>query len=224
MQRLSLSRQIGRNAAWALVFLSVAYALVTVLGLASLKSSQEPIQDPFFAIMEILIILTAPLYIAVMIAIHHITPQEEKVLSLAALISITSCAVITSSIHFVILAIGRQSIFTNADWVPLVLSFKWPSIVYALDILAWDWFYGLAMLCTAFLFKGDQLKTILRIVLLVSGGLSIAGLLFLPFGNIQIRTMIGIPGYAGLGPVVYWLLAIILGRTEATSPQNSPQE
>jgi hypothetical protein len=52
----------------------------------------------------------------------------------------------------------------------------------------------------------------------VSGVLSIAGLICLPFGNIQLR-WIGIFGYAGLGPVVFLLLAKVFGRAESRSQE-----
>jgi membrane protein implicated in regulation of membrane protease activity len=91
-------------------------------------------------------------------------------------------------------------------------------VVYTLDILAWDWFYGLSMLFAALVFKGGRLQTAVRIAMAVSGVLSIAGLIFLPFGNIQLR-IIGILGYAGLSPVVFLLLAKVLGRAESRSQE-----
>ena len=63
MDHTQASRQIGRAAALALVFLGVAYAIITMIGLVSLKSPQEPIQDPFFFLMEVLIVVMAPLMV-----------------------------------------------------------------------------------------------------------------------------------------------------------------
>jgi hypothetical protein len=102
--------------------------------------------------------------------------------------------------------------------MPLFLSYKWPSVIYTVDILAWDWFYGLSLLFAALVFKGGRLQTAVRIAMAVSGVLSIGGLIFLPFGDIQLR-MIGILGYAGLSPVVYLLVAIVLGRAESRSQE-----
>ena len=47
---------------------------------------------------------------------------------------------LTCTVHFVILTLSRQPEFAEQSWLPLVLSFKWPSVVYALDILGWDVF------------------------------------------------------------------------------------
>ncbi len=213
-----VSRQVGSAAALALFFVSVAYVIVTTAGFISLKSPQDPIRDPYFFLMEMLIVITAPLYVVVMAAVHASATREVKVYSLTALIFMIVCVGITSSVHFVLLVVGRQVAFTSISWMPLFLSFQWPSVAYVLDILAWDWFYGLSMLFAALVFKGDRLETAVRIALAASGVLSIAGLIFLPLGNIQLR-LIGIFGYAGLSPVVFLLLAKVLGRAEARSQE-----
>ena len=54
-------RTIGRVATWAVFSLGVVYVVPLVLGYLSLKSPQDPIGDPYFSIMELLIVLTAPL-------------------------------------------------------------------------------------------------------------------------------------------------------------------
>lgn len=68
------------------------------------------------------------------------------------------------------------------------------------------------------IFKGHRLGIAVRILTVVSGGLSLAGLIFLPFEDIQLRT-IGILGYAGLSPVVFLLVAKVLGRAESRSEE-----
>ena len=216
MDHIHASRQIGRAAALALVFFGVAYVVITSVGLVSLKSPQQPIQDPFFFMMEGLIVVTAPLYVAVMAAVHASAERSVKVYSLMALAFMIVCAAITTSVHFVLLTVSRRVEFTSVSWFPLVLSYRWPSVIYAVDILAWDWFYGLSLLFAALVFKGGRLQTALRIALAVSGALSLAGLIFLPFGDIQLR-MIGIFGYAGMSPVVFLLLATVLGRAKTRS-------
>src|SRR5438552_230299 len=218
MDHTQASRQIGRAAALALFFFTVAYAIITTAGLVSLKSPQEPIQEPFFFLMEVLIVVIAPLMVVVMVAVHAYAARDAKAYSLMALAFMIVCAAITSSVHFVVLTVSRQVEFTSVPSLSLFLSFKWPSVIYALDILAWDWFYGLSMLFAAPIFKGGRLETATRIVLAVSGVLSIAGLIFLPFGDIQLR-MIGILGYAGLSPVVFLLLAKVLSRAKARSEE-----
>ncbi|MFN8457028.1 MAG: hypothetical protein U0401_20580 [Anaerolineae bacterium] len=150
-------RAIGRAAAWVVSGLLVVYLATTALGLLSLKSPQEPIGDPYFTLMELLIVLIAPLLLVSMIAVHAYAPPEAKVYSLTALILMILLAGITSSVHFVILTVSRQLEAAGLAGAPLFFSFTWPSVVYTLDILAWDWFFALAMLCAAPVFKGGRL-------------------------------------------------------------------
>ena len=108
----------------ALFFFGVAYAIITMLGLVSLKSPQQPIPDPFNFLMELLIVVMAPLYVAVMVAVHATASRSVKVYSLMALALMIVCTAITTSVHFVVLTVGRQVAFTSVSWMPLFLSFK----------------------------------------------------------------------------------------------------
>ncbi len=208
----SQHRAIGTAAAWAVFFLGVVYAVTTVLGFLSLKSPQDPIGDPYFTIMELLIVLMAPLMVVSMVAVHAYAPAEVKVYSLTALCFMILLAGITSSVHFVILTVSRQIETAGLTGVPLLLSFKWPSVAYTLDILAWDWFFALSMLFAAPVFKGGRLEIAVRILMIVSGVLSLAGLIGVPLADMQVRN-IGIIGYAGVALVVFLLLGIVFGRT-----------
>lgn len=208
-------RVIGRAAAWTVCCLEIAYATTTALGLLSLKSPQEPIGDPFFSIMELLILLIAPLLVVTMVAVHAYASSEVKAYSLTAMIFMTLLAGITSSVHFVIFTVSRQIEITGLSGFPLFFSFRWPSVAYALDILAWDWFFALSMLCAAPVFKRDKLERMVQILMIVSGGLSLVGLIGVPLANMQIRN-IGIIGYSVVAPVVFLLLGIVFGRIKHT--------
>jgi hypothetical protein len=205
--------RVGRSAAWAYSFLGVVYIVVTVLGFLSLKSPQDQIGDPFFSMMELLTVLIAPLLVVSMVAVHAYAPPEAGVYSLVALVLMILLAGITSSVHFVVLTVGRQIEATGLTWVPLFFSFKWPSVVYTLDILAWDWFFALSLLFAAPVFKVGRLEKTLRILMIVSGVLSLAGLIGVPLADMQVRN-IGIIGYAVVAPVVFLLLGTVLGRTQ----------
>ena len=207
---------IGRFAAWAVSFLGVAYAIVLVLGLLSLKSSQDPIGDPIFTILELIILLMAPLLVISMVAVHAYASPDVKVYSLTALVFMTLLAGITSCVHFVILTVIHQIEVTELTGVSLLLSFKWPSVAYALDILAWDWFFALSMLFAAPVFKEGRLETSVRILMIITGILSLVGLIGVPLANMQVR-MIGVLGYAGLSPIVFLLLGIVFSRSQVSN-------
>ena len=204
-------RRLGVVSALGTVSLSVIYTVVLIAGLLSLQSPQQPIGDPQFAILEILIILTVPLMVALMVAVHAWAPAEAKAFSLMAVIFMSLLAGLTVSVHFVLLTVGRLSAFVGLSWMPLFLSFTWPSVPYALDILAWDVFFALAVLFAAPAFSGNRLAVWIRALMIASGVLSLAGLSGVVVGDMQLR-MIGVVGYAGVFPVAALLLAILFYR------------
>jgi len=53
------ARRLGIFSAAATAVLIVAYAVTLILGLLSLSSPEEPIGDPMFSILEVLIIIIA---------------------------------------------------------------------------------------------------------------------------------------------------------------------
>ena len=199
-------RVIGVFAAWAVFFVGVVYAITLVLGILSLKSSQDPIGDPFFSILELLIILMASLMILCMIVVHAYAAPEAKAYSFSALVFMILLVGITSCVNFVILTVSRQIEAAGLTWVPLFLSYKWPSVAYALDILAWDFFFALSMLFAAPVFTGDRLEITVRILMIVSGLLSLAGLIGVPLADMQIR-MIGVLATLGLRQSCFYCLA-----------------
>src|ERR687883_1103951 len=99
------ARSLGIFSAAATVILLVAYALTLAVGLASLESPQQPIGDPMFSILEILIILMMPAMVALMVAVHAWAPLAVKTLSLISLVFMGLLAGETCSLHFVILTL-----------------------------------------------------------------------------------------------------------------------
>ncbi len=202
---------IGKLVAWSIFFLIILYTIITVLGLLNLKTPQDPISDPYLSIMEILIIFIAPLITICMITIHLLVPKELKLYSLIALIFSTIFSMITCCVHFVILTVSRPIESSGQSWVSYLLSWEWPSIAYSLDILAWDIFFAISVLFIAIVFKGEKLERSIRFLLIISGVLSLLGLIGVPMGNMQIR-MIGVIGYAVVAPFAFLLIGIFFQR------------
>ena len=205
------ARRLGIFSAAATIILLVAYAVTLAMGLASLESPQQPIGDPMFTILEVLIITMMPAMVALMVTVHAWAPMHAKTLSLTSLVFMGMLAGLTCSVHFVILTLSRQPEFAGQPWLPLVLSFNWPSVVYALDILGWDVFFPLSMLFAAPVFWGSRLAAWIRVLMTASGVLALAGLSGVVVGDMQLRN-IGIVGYVGVFLVVTALLAILFYR------------
>ena len=211
------ARSFGILSAAATVILLVAYAVTLLVGLASLESPQEPIGDPMFTILEILVIVMMPAMVALMVAVHAWAPMHAKTLTLTSVVFMGLLAGVTSVVHFCVLSLSRQPEFTAQSWLPMVLLFKWPSVVYALDILAWDVFFPLSMLFAAPVFHGSRLAVWIRVLMIASGVLSLAGLSGVVAGDMQLRN-IGIVGYVGVFLVVAALLGVLFYRA---TPQEA---
>lgn len=216
-------RIIGRIAAFSVFVLGVAYAIVTTLGFLSLESPQEPIGYPYVTLMELLIFPLAAAYLITMVAIYVYARSESKVYSLIALVFMTIVAAITTSVHFLILTIGPQMESAGVPWASYVFSFTWPSVLYALDILAWDWFFALSLLFAAFVFTNGKLERAVRVLLLVSAVLSLAGLLGVALADMQVRN-IGIIGYAVVSPIAFLLIALVFGRDQSAPATDENQQ
>ena len=206
------ARRLGIASAFGVVCLSVAYAGVLAAGMLSLPSPSQPIGDPLFAVLEILIMLVMPCMVSLMVAVHAWAPAEAKVFGLLAVACVSLLAAVTCSTHFVLLIVGRQAAFVAQSWAPALLSFTWPSVAYALDVLAWDGFFAVAAMCAAMTFGGTRLTRGIRALLIASGVLSLAGLSGVLAGDMRLRN-IGIVGYAGVFPVAALLLALLFRRT-----------
>jgi hypothetical protein len=206
-------RVVGQVAAWIGFAAMQGYSVASGLGFLSLESPLDPIGAPFLPIMALLLILTVSLMVVTMVVVHAYAAPEHKVYSMTALAFIILLAGITSSVNFAVLIVSSQADFAGAPWLPLFLPYKWPAVAYAMDIFAWDWFYALSMLFAAPIFRGGRLEQMARIVMLVSGGLSLLGLIVLPFAVLP-AVVISIVGWGVGGAFVFLLLAIVFGRTQ----------
>jgi hypothetical protein len=162
-----MAQRIRVAAAGAVAFLCLCYAIVLALGLLTLPSPAHQIQEPWFTLMELLIILIAPAMVVFMLALHA--------------------------------------------WAS-----GWPSVAYALDILAWDLFFPIAALFAALSIPGAGLPSVVRRLMYLSAALALAGLAGVPLANMRVRN-IGIVGYAVLLPIAAALMMLVFRRGKNAS-------
>lgn len=213
LEELSRSARLTGIISAALILVAgLAYAVVLGLGFASLTAKNQPMGDPFFTLLEVLILLLAPAMVALMAAVNALSAHETKVLSLVALIFAGMMATITCAVHFMILTLSGQPGFTNGAVVDSFLAFRWPSVVYALDILSWDVFFALSMLFAAPIFSGAGINRAIRISMIISGVVALAGLIGVALDDMTLRN-VGIAGYLGAFLVVDGLLLTLFLRS-----------
>jgi hypothetical protein len=210
-------RRVGMWSAWAVVVLFLAY-LAT--GAVWLVFGGEPARrdpfwpvDPYRAVLEALIILSAPPMVVVMAAVHAAAPPGAKACGAAALAFMTLAAGTTCGIHFVELTVVRRLGPASPPELSAIFFTPWPSAFFALDLLAWDLFLGLALLFAAPAFKGGGLQAAVRAALILGGTLCLVGTLGPALGDLRIQ-LVGTTGYAAVFPVACLLLATLFGRAE----------
>lgn len=201
-----LARKVGIFSASAVIVLQLLYAVALYIGFHQMESESQPIADPIFTFLEVLIILMMPIMVLLMASVNAWTNAQKKFLSLVALLFMTLAASTTCTVHFLILTLSRQPEFSSLPDVALLFSFRWPSIAYSLDILAWDFFFALSMLSAASVFSEGQLARWIRALMAISGILALAGLAGVATGDMQLRN-IGIVGYL----LVFLIVAVLLG-------------
>lgn len=207
----------GVAAAVSVAVLCFLYGAVLLMGLLTLPSSRHQIQQPWFTLMEVLILAIAPAMVALTIALHAWAPQQRKPLALASVVFMSLCAGVTCVVHFAVVTLSRQPAFAGEAWARRVFSFQWPSVAYSLDILAWDFFFPLAALSAAATVPGTGLAGAVRRLLYASAFLSFLGLAGVPLADMQVRNA-GIIGYVVLFPAAAALLAILWWKTLRKSP------
>jgi hypothetical protein len=192
-------RALGARMAELFFAFGVAYAFVTVAGFASLGNVSEPLPDPYLGIVEGLIIAMAPVMVMLVVAIYACAPSTAKTSALVSLVWMLAAAATTIIVHVVLLTVGRRLSVSTFPGYSRVFSFAWPSVFYAVDIVAWDVFVGLSLLFAARAFRGPR-DVWSRRGLLVAGLLCLVGLVGPAVDNIAWRGL-GILGYAVVLPV-----------------------
>jgi hypothetical protein len=166
------NRRIGTWSATSVAAIAFVYVIVGIIGVVARPPGSHALRqvDPYLAILEALIMLAAVGLVVMMAAVYGCGPSERKICSLAALAFMISFAVLTCSIHFASLSVGRQ-----IDPKALAVLFQqlsvnsWPALAMAVELLAWDFFMGLSLLFAAPVFRGDRLQDRIRIGMIGAG-------------------------------------------------------
>ncbi len=161
--------------------------------------------------MELLIIAIAPAMVVFTVGLLAHAPPAQRPFAVVSVAFMTGCAVVTCGVHFSVLTLSREPGFAGQDWARNVFAFQWPSVAYALDILAWDIFFPLAALFAAPTVQGPDQAAVARVLLYVSAALAFIGLAGVPLSNMQLRN-VGIIGYAVIFPIAAALMARLFSR------------
>jgi hypothetical protein len=197
-------RRIGMASGYGLAVLIALYLATLVAGLVDLPRPDAPIRDPYFTAMELLILAIAPAAVALFAALALAAAPGARLAALFALASIAAMAALTMTVHFAVLTLSRAPLFAGGGW-DWLFAFRWPSVAYALDILAWDVFFAGGALAASALFPGGGRARLIRALLVASGALALAGLAGVALADMRVRA-IGVLGYAVVFPAASALI------------------
>jgi hypothetical protein len=200
-------RMLGFWSARAIFLMEFLYVAVFIAGFASIRNTSKPLPDPYLAIAEILILVMAPILVCLMLAINQCAPKSARPFTQVALGWMLAAAAFTTVVHFVQLTVARHINSATFPGYASIFGWKWPSTFYAIDIVAWDVFFGLALLFAVPAFA-DRADAWVRRGLILSGSMCLIGLVG-PFANMLGLRTIGIVGYT----IVFGLTCLPLSRT-----------
>lgn len=197
------TRRLGVVSGVAVFLLELAYVAVLAIGLARLPDPSLQIQNPWFTAMELLILALVVPMVTLMVALYLWVDPARKAAALTALVFMALTAGLTAVVHFSVLTLSRHPAFEGWD---LAFAFTWPSVVYALDIVAWDVFFAISALAAAHAVRGWT-----GALLALGGVLALIGLIGVPTADMSLRN-IGIIGYAVVFPIAALGLARVFAR------------
>ena len=192
--------RLGSWAATVVALIGVAYVVVLGIGIARF-GLERPITDPVLAVMEVLTLLSAPALLIALAAVREGAAPDRRLWGTVSLGFAIIFAGLTSAVHFIELTAVRQR---GGGGI------AWPSASYAAELLAWDWFLGLALLFAAPVFAGETSDVQrVRRAFHVAGTLCLLGTIGPLLGAMALQRL-GIVGYAIVLPVAFFWLARLL--------------
>jgi len=193
-----LVRRVGMWSALGTTIVGAVYVSVGVLGILLRPAKENLLQqvDPYLAILEALIIVSALTLVTLMCALHLHAPSGRRILTLTALSFAIIFAVLTSSVHFASLTVARHlDPQADAGLIRQLSFMSWPTVALCLDLLAWDLFLGLSFVLAARVFSGRT-----RAFLTACGWLCLAGFLGPVSGHLRLQ-FLAIAGYGFVLPI-----------------------
>ncbi len=150
-------RRIGSWCGGVLIFLGFAYLGLILILLFS--GSGFPPVEPYQTIVNGIVLFTAVGLVFFWAILHQALPTGKKLFSRISLAFVIIFAALTSINRYVALTVVRQSLAAgHLDGLQWFLPYGWPSVMLAIEYLAWGFFLGLAFLSLAPVFNRGRLE------------------------------------------------------------------
>jgi len=157
---------------------SIIGIVLTAIYLAAVASmfisGTIPPAEPYISIVSIVSLASVPLFIFLWVILHNVSSPEKKIFAQTSLALIVIFGTLTSINRYVAMTVVRQSIAMGiTDGLNWFMPYGWPSIMAAMEVLAWGFFLGLAFLFLTPVFRTGRLELAIFWTLIVSGVLAL---------------------------------------------------
>ncbi len=177
------------------VVLGAAY-MAALAGIFISGTGFPPI-EPYQTIISAVSIFSAPVMVFFWVLLHHSARPDRKIFSLSSLAFIIIFATLTSINRYVSLTVVRQStLMGRTEGLEWFLPYGWPSIMAAIEVLAWGFFLGLGCLLLTPLFQHGARERVIFWVLIATGVLGILS----TFGQVIDSAALNLLGILAWGP------------------------
>jgi hypothetical protein len=198
-----ITKQVDRIGFWSgLVLIMLGFAYLGIILTMILSGSGFPPIDPFLSGVNILVLITAVWIVFFWVVLNQIITGERKLFARISLAFIIIFAALTSINRYVALTVVRQSLAAGiTDGLQWFLPYTWPSIMLAIEYLAWRFFFGLACLSLAFVFTHGKLERAICWTLIATGLLSLIAVAGQVSGSSSLSfSLFTMAGVLGWGP------------------------
>jgi hypothetical protein len=190
--------------------LAVSYVAgaVVYLGLviAAAFDGGFPPVEPYQTLISVITYLFVPVQVLIWVSIHQLTRPEKHVFSLGSLALTIIFATLTSINRYNALTVLPQAkalgLTAGLEWFE---PYGWPSIMAAMEVQAWGFYLGLALLCLAPVFDMGRLDKAIFWVLILSGVLCLLSSVGQVFNNAALNML----GIAAWGPGMIALTVLL---------------
>lgn len=193
--------RLGMWSAWAVVAFGVVYVALVAASGALLGAPK----DPFWAAAEAVTAVGAPIQVVLFAVIYQLSPPQARIWGLLAFGFMLSMAALTTTVHLAELFVARRIDVAGDPALGHIFGFTQPSLVFAVDVTAWHFLFGLSLLFAALAFTGAGIAGYIRGGFLLGGVLCLIGLIGPALGSSYLRS-IGVIGYGVVFPVVCLLI------------------
>jgi hypothetical protein len=179
-------------------------------------SGTIPPAEPYVSIVSIVSLASVPVFVFLWVLLHNVVSLDKKIYTQTSLALIVIFATLTSINRYVAMTVVRQSIAMGiTDGLNWFMPYGWPSIMAAMEVLAWGFFLGLAFLFLTPVFRRGKLELTIFWTLIISGVFALLATLGQALNSVALNLL----GILAWGPgliVLFILLAFWFKNLEQT--------